>query len=192
MAQDLFAPFPTAHATAPMRPTSEGMAGMAETKTDTGTTRSSSPTASGGAEVAVASEAALATVAPLAVAAERGHTSIADGVVAKIAGLAARGTVGVYALGRGTARAFGAVRERIPGAKPNVAQGVSVEVGTRQCAVDLALVVEYGVPIAELAAEVRDNVITALERMTGLEVVEVNIAVDDIHIHGDRDERRVE
>lgn len=169
------------------------MADMAETKTDTGTTRSTSPAASGSAEVAVADDtSALATTAPLALAAERGHTHIADGVVAKIAGLAARGTGGVHALGRGTARAFGAVRERIPGAKPNVAQGVSVEVGTRQCAVDMALVVEYGVPIAELAAEVRDNVITALEGMTGLEVVEVNIAVDDIHIGDDRDERRVE
>ncbi|UGQ12746.1 Asp23/Gls24 family envelope stress response protein [Yinghuangia sp. ASG 101] len=166
---------------------------MAETKTDTGTTRGASPAASGGAEVAVADEAfALDTVAPLAVAAERGHTRIADGVVAKIAGLAARDTAGVHALGRGTARAFGAVRERIPGAKPNVAQGVSVEVGTRQCAVDVALVVDYGVPIAELAAEVRDNIITALEGMTGLEVVAVDIAVDDIHIGDDRDERRVE
>ncbi|HSA52995.1 MAG TPA: Asp23/Gls24 family envelope stress response protein [Yinghuangia sp.] len=167
---------------------------MAETKTDTGTTRGTAPAASAGGEVAVVDESsALATAAPLAVAAERGHTRIADNVVAKIAGPAARGTDGVHALGRGTARAFGAVRERIPGAKPNVAQGVSVEVGARQCAVDLALVVEYGVPIAELAAEVRDNVITALERMTGLEVVAVDIAVDDIHIpHDDHDERRVE
>lgn len=119
-------------------------------------------------------------VAPLA--SERGSTSIADGVVAKIAGIAARDVEGVYTLGSGTARAFAAVRHRVPGGKPNVAQGVSVEVGEKQCAVDLAIVVEYGAPIAELAAAVRDNVIASVERMAALEVVEVNISVDDIHI----------
>ncbi|HSA50030.1 MAG TPA: Asp23/Gls24 family envelope stress response protein, partial [Yinghuangia sp.] len=65
----------------------------------------------------------------------------------------------------------------------------SVEVGERQCAVDLTLIVEYGVAIAEVAADVRENVIDAVERMTGLEVVEVNISVDDIHIESPEDER---
>jgi uncharacterized alkaline shock family protein YloU len=124
---------------------------------------------------------------------DRGRTSIADGVVAKIAGIAARDISGVYALGSGAARAFAAVRQRVPGGKPNVAQGVSVEVGEKQCAVDLAIVVEYGVPIAELAAAVRENVISSVERMTALEVVEVNIAVDDIHIeHEDERERQLQ
>ncbi len=124
---------------------------------------------------------------------DRGRTSIADGVVAKIAGIAARDISGVYALGSGAARAFAAVRQRVPGGKPNVAQGVSVEVGEKQCAVDLAIVVEYGVPIAELAAAVRENVISSVERMTALEVVEVNIAVDDIHIeHEDEKERQLQ
>ncbi|MGA4542329.1 Asp23/Gls24 family envelope stress response protein [Uniformispora flossi] len=121
---------------------------------------------------------------------DRGRTSIADGVVAKIAGIAARDISGVYALGSGAARAFAAVRQRVPGGKPNVAQGVNVEVGEKQCAVDLAIVVEYGVPIAELAAAVRENVITSVERMTALEVVEVNIAVDDIHISYEDDNER--
>lgn len=121
---------------------------------------------------------------------DRGRTSIADGVVAKIAGIAARDIEGVYALGSGAARAFAAVRQRVPGGKPNVAQGVSVEVGEKQCAVDLAIVVDYGVPIAELAAAVRENVISSVERMTALEVVEVNIAVDDIHIEYEDDRER--
>ncbi|WTW99009.1 Asp23/Gls24 family envelope stress response protein [Streptomycetaceae bacterium NBC_01309] len=159
---------------------------MADTNVDTNPAAKSA--------VATRSQSAeVAATEPLAAPAERGRTAIADGVVAKIAGLAARDTPGVYALGRGTARALGAVRDRIPGAKANIAQGVSVEVGEKQCAVDLALVVEYGVGIAELADQVRLNVITGLEGMTGLEVVEVNIAVDDIHI-GDDDgtDRRVE
>jgi len=111
-----------------------------------------------------------------------GRTQIADTVVSKIAGLAAREISGVHALGGGTARAFGAIRERIPGASSNVSQGVSVEVGQRQTAIDLDIVVEYGVAISELARAIRRNVITALERMTGLDVVEVNISVNDVHI----------
>ncbi|MET3807797.1 putative alkaline shock family protein YloU [Nakamurella sp. UYEF19] len=114
-----------------------------------------------------------------------GKTTIADTVVEKIAGLAAREVSGVYALGGGVARAFGAVRERIPGAKTSLAQGVSVEVGERQAAVDLDIVVEYGVEIGELTKAIRRNVITAIERMTALEVTEVNIAVGDVHIEGD-------
>lgn len=115
-----------------------------------------------------------------------GKTSIADSVVSKIAGIAAREVSGVYKLGGGTARAFGAIRERIPGSSgPNVSQGVSVEVGEKQTAVDLDVVVEYGVSIPDLAAAIRRNVISSLERMTGLEVTEVNVSVDDIHLPED-------
>ncbi|SDN79354.1 Uncharacterized conserved protein YloU, alkaline shock protein (Asp23) family [Klenkia soli] len=116
----------------------------------------------------------------------QGKTTIADTVVAKIAGMAAREVHGVYRLGGGTARAFGAIRERIPGSGgPNVSQGVSVEVGETQAAVDIDVVVEYGVAIADLAAGIRRNVIQSLQQMTGLQVVEVNIAVDDIHLPSD-------
>jgi uncharacterized alkaline shock family protein YloU len=117
---------------------------------------------------------------------DQGRTTIADGVVQKIAGIATREVSGVHNLGTGSVRAFGALRERIPGSGgPAVTQGVSVEVGEKQAAIDLDIVVEYGVSIAQLAASVRRNVITAVERMTGLEVIEVNIAVDDIFIPGD-------
>ncbi|SDF85375.1 Asp23/Gls24 family envelope stress response protein [Klenkia brasiliensis] len=115
-----------------------------------------------------------------------GRTTIADAVVAKIAGMAAREVHGVHRLGGGAARAFGAIRERIPGSGgPNVSQGVSVEVGETQAAVDIDVVVEYGVAIADLAAGIRRNVIQSLQQMTGLQVVEVNIAVDDIHLPSD-------
>ncbi|WP_370964488.1 Asp23/Gls24 family envelope stress response protein [Amycolatopsis sp. cg9] len=111
-----------------------------------------------------------------------GSTSIADVVVQKIAGLATREIAGVHALGGGAARAFSAIRERIPGATASAGQGVSVEVGEKQAAVDLQIVVEYGVSIADLSRSVRRNVITAVEQMTGLEVVEVNINVGDLHL----------
>ncbi|WP_148588710.1 Asp23/Gls24 family envelope stress response protein [Streptomyces sp. WAC01526] len=125
----------------------------------------------------------------------RGRTTIADTVAAKIAGMAAREVPGIHNLGSGMARAIGGVRERMPGGQPSVTRGVSVEVGERQAAVDLDVVVDYGYPITEVAAEVRTSVIAAMERMTGLEVVEVNIAVNDVDIPGDEDddsEQRVE
>jgi uncharacterized alkaline shock family protein YloU len=114
----------------------------------------------------------------------QGRTTIAASVVQKIAGIAAREISGVFALGGGMSRAFGAIRERIPGGgvgSSNIA-GVQVEVGEKQTAIDLDLVVEYGASIVDLARAVRRNVITAVERMTGLEVIEVNIAVNDIHL----------
>ncbi|MEV8606825.1 Asp23/Gls24 family envelope stress response protein [Amycolatopsis sp. NPDC051373] len=113
---------------------------------------------------------------------DQGTTTIADVVVQKIAGLATREVPGVHALGGGAARALGALRDRSPGASASAGQGVAVEVGEKQAAVDLEIVVEYGVPIADLSRQVRRSVIGAIERMTGLEVVEVNINVGDVHI----------
>lgn len=120
--------------------------------------------------------------------AARGRTTIADGVVEKIAGLAARDVVGVHAMGSGLARTFGAVRDRVPGGSKSVARGVKAEVGEVQTALDLEIVVDYGVAIADVARAVRENVIAAVERMTGLEVVEVNIAVSDVKLPQEEDE----
>ena len=118
-------------------------------------------------------------------AATRGKTSIADVVVVKIAGMAAREIPGVFDMGGGLSRTIGAVRDRVPGGRPNVGRGVKVEVGERQTAIDLDIVVEYGVPITDVAHDVRENVISAVERITGLEVVEVNVAVNDVHLPDD-------
>ena len=117
----------------------------------------------------------------------QGKTSIADVVVEKIAGMATRGDGAAYQLGGGAARAFGAIREKIPGQAESLSQGVSVEVGERQAAVDLDITVEYGVEIGELTKAVRRNVINAIERMTSLEVTEVNIVVLDVHVPSDDD-----
>ncbi|WP_046471339.1 Asp23/Gls24 family envelope stress response protein [Allosalinactinospora lopnorensis] len=115
------------------------------------------------------------------------RTSIAENVVAKIAGMATREIGGVYEMGGGAARAFGAVRDRIPGSTSTstAARGVAVEVGERQAAVDLQFVVDYGVAIPDLVNAVRRNVVTGVERMTGLEVTEVNISIEDIHLPED-------
>ncbi len=117
----------------------------------------------------------------------RGRTIIEDVVVNKIAGIAAREVTGVHALGGGGARFVGAVRERIPGAGVDVQQGVAVEVGQYQAAVDVAIVAEFGVAIHELADAIRENVIVSVERMTGLEMTEVNVTVHDVHLPQDED-----
>ncbi|MFI9624048.1 Asp23/Gls24 family envelope stress response protein [Streptomyces sp. NPDC052042] len=121
--------------------------------------------------------------------ATRGRTTIADGVVEKIAGMAARDVVGVHAMGGGLSRTFGAVRDRVPGGGRSATRGVKAEVGESQTALDLEIVVEYGVAIVDVARDVRENVIAAVERMTGLEVVEVNIAVSDVKLPDEPDEQ---
>ena len=63
-----------------------------------------------------------------------------------------------------------------------------MEVGERQAAVDLDVIVEYGVSITDLAQSIRRNVISAVEGMTGLEVTEVNVNVNDIHLPSDDDQ----
>ena len=136
---------------------------------------------------AMASVPAQRRAAAAELMSDHGRTSISDVVVAKIVAIATREVDGVYTMGTGAARMIGAVRQRVPGTRANETQGVSVEVGERQAAADLDLVVEYGVSIPDLAGTVRGNVIGAVERFCGLEVTEVNIGIDDIHLPGDED-----
>jgi uncharacterized alkaline shock family protein YloU len=123
-------------------------------------------------------------------ATDDGNISVAEGVVQKIAGKACREVAGVHAMGTSGSRAFGAIRERIPGSSgPSFGQGVGVEVGEAEAAIDLDIVVEYGVGIVELGRSIQRNVKQAVERMTGLRVVEVNIAVDDVYLPDDGDQQ---
>jgi len=115
-----------------------------------------------------------------------GKTSIASAVVRKIAGVATREVPGVHNLGTGGTRTFGAIRQRIPGSSgPSAAQGVAVEVGEREAAVDLDIVVDYGASMVEVAAAIRQNVMRSVQQLTGLTVIEVNIAIDDVFVPGD-------
>ncbi|HEY3506452.1 MAG TPA: Asp23/Gls24 family envelope stress response protein [Actinocatenispora sp.] len=121
---------------------------------------------------------------------EHGQTSIADGVVAKIAGMAAREIPGVYSMGTGLARRMGQIRSLVPGGAEasSASQGVAVEVGEKETAVDLDVVTWYGQSIVEVSEAVRANVIQRVEGMTGLKVVEVNINIDDIYVEGEEAE----
>ena len=119
-------------------------------------------------------------------ATEYGRTTIANVVVAKIAGLAAREVVGVHELlPQGAGGAIAGLAQRVTGGSDPRTQGVAVEVGEREAAVDLRLTVDYEVSIAQVAEAVRQNVIARVQGMTGLVVREVNIAVDDLFFPDD-------
>ena len=109
-----------------------------------------------------------------------GKTTIVDPVIAKVAGIAAREVPGVFALGGGAARMVGAIREAIGGA--DLSQGIKVEVGETQVAVDLTIVVDYPTPMMEVASAVRAAVTNAVTELVGLEATEVNIAINDVNI----------
>ena len=112
-----------------------------------------------------------------------GKTTIEDGVVAKIAGIAAREVPGVYALGGGAARVVGAIRDALN--TTDLSQGITVEVGETQVAVDVTIVAEYPVALQDVADGVRADVIRAIETIVGLEVTEVNVTVNDVHLPSD-------
>jgi uncharacterized alkaline shock family protein YloU len=115
---------------------------------------------------------------------ERGQTTIADAVVTKVANIATSEVPGVHALGGGGTRALSAVTQRV-GIGDERSQGVSVEVGEREAAVDVTIVVEYGESIPQVSQRIRDNVVRRIEGITGLSVAEVNVSVVDLHFAGD-------
>lgn len=112
-----------------------------------------------------------------------GKTVIVDGVVSKVAGIAAAEVPGVFALGGGVTRAIGAIREAIN--QTDKGQGVSVEVGETQAAVDITLVAEYPVSLQKVADDVRAAVTDAIEQIVGLQVTEVNVTINDVHLPSD-------
>jgi uncharacterized alkaline shock family protein YloU len=108
---------------------------------------------------------------------ERGSTSISDSVVSKIAGIAAQEVEGIR-MGGGATQAVGGFLGSITGGSQT--QGVSVEVGQEEAALDLTLTAEYGKSIPQVAEAVRQNVINRVESLVGLRVTEVNVTVSNV------------
>ncbi|MFB9279888.1 Asp23/Gls24 family envelope stress response protein [Cohnella cellulosilytica] len=106
---------------------------------------------------------------------QQGIIRISDDVVATIAGLAALETPGVAAMSGGISEGLA---KRLSGR--NAQKGVSVEVGQVEAAIDLRIVVQYGIPIQEVGRRLQENVREAVQNMTGLNVVEVNVKVEGV------------
>ena len=119
-----------------------------------------------------------------------GKTVIVDPVIAKIAGIAAREVPGVFALGGGAARMVGAIRDAM--GNTDLSQGVKVEVGETEVAADVTIVVEYPLPLMQVADQVRAAVAAAITDLIGMQVAEINVTVTDVHIPGDDTEVVVE
>jgi uncharacterized alkaline shock family protein YloU len=117
---------------------------------------------------------------------DRGTTTIQDAVVLALANVAAQEIEHAH-LSHGGTRLPGDNSPTVGELIGNVtggmsrSRGISVEVGERQVAVDLTLNVDYGQPIARVTEAVRQNVIGRVENLTGLEVAEVNITVNDVN-----------
>ena len=108
-----------------------------------------------------------------------GNVTFADEVVAIIAGLAAMEIPGVSAMSSGIMEKLG---------KKNLSRGVKVEVGEKETAIDLYLIVDYGVRIPDISWNIQENVKKTVETMTGLHVIEVNIHIQGIDFEKERKE----
>ncbi|CAN5716344.1 Asp23/Gls24 family envelope stress response protein [soil metagenome] len=111
---------------------------------------------------------------------ERGSTSISDSVVSKIAGIASQEVDGIRMGSGGSQAVSGIIGSITGGSSGGQTQGVSVEVGQEEAAIDLTLTAEYGKSIPQLAEAVRRNVANRVESLVGLRVTEVNITVSNI------------
>jgi len=114
---------------------------------------------------------------------ERGMTTINEGVVSRIAGLAAGEVEGVR-MGGSASRTVGGILENVTGSQGQT-RGVSVEVGRFEAAIDLTMGIEYGRNILERVEQVRDRISQRVENITGLRVTELNVTVSDVVFPGE-------
>ena len=159
---------------------------MAETRT--GNTTSTTQAGQSAQRGLAPAEPSVAVVSQLQ--ATKGKTTIANGVVAKIVGIAAREIDGVKdVVSMGAGASIAGLATRVTGGDTR-AQGVSVEVGEREAAASVNIVIVYGVSIPQVADAVRRNIIDRVEAMTGLTVIAVDIAVTDLYFPGEETEER--
>jgi uncharacterized alkaline shock family protein YloU len=145
------------------------------------TNSSTSPSTPTPADVTRVAPASTGAVAPGALA--EGDTTVTDGVIAKVAGLAVRDIPGVHALGGGAARVIGQLRDRI--GQTDLTQGISVETQDAGVAFQVTLVAEYGVPLQDVAADVRAAISDAVTELVGRTVTRVDVTVADIVMPGE-------
>ena len=119
----------------------------------------------------------------------RGKTMINDTVVAKVVGIAALEVSGVHTLVGGPARALGRIRDALT---TDVSQAISIEVDENRVAADITIDTEYPAPLQDVADRVRSAVIRAVEEQVGMEVTDVNVKVNDVHLPTDDTDEKPE
>ncbi len=116
-----------------------------------------------------------------------GSIKIADEVVKTIAGLSAIEVQGMAGMSGGL---VGGIVEKL--GRKNLTKGVKVEVGEKEAAIDLYVIMNSGVRIPDVAGEIQERVKNAVEHTTGLAVIEVNINVQGVaFVTEEEEEHRV-
>lgn len=110
-----------------------------------------------------------------------GQIQIADEVIAVIAGTAAMEINGVVA----TSSNFTGDLAGMLG-KKNFSKGVKVEVVENEVSIDISILVKFGYKIQEVASEVQKKVKIAIETMTGLDAVEINVIVTGVNFEKEK------
>lgn len=113
-----------------------------------------------------------------------GNVKIADDVVKSIAAIASEKVEGVYRLTGGVVDEFG----KILGKKKGI-NGIKVEVGEKECNIDIFLIIKHGYPISDVAKNVQESVLESVSNLTGLKVMEVNIFVQDIKLEDGKESK---
>ena len=114
-----------------------------------------------------------------------GSTTINESVIATVAGIAANGVDGVYAVGGSASRVLGVIRDAVD--LPDRGQGVTIEFDGSDVRVGVTLVAEYPLSLRRVITDVRLAVSTAVEDIVGMGVSEVNVTISDVNIPGDND-----
>lgn len=111
-----------------------------------------------------------------------GNIKIADDVVRTIAAKASEDVDGVYKLSSGVADEV----SKILGKKRS-SSGIKVEVGEKECSIDVYIIIKYGYHISDVAIKVQEAILAAVSELTALKVVEVNVFVQDIKVIEEKD-----
>ena len=111
-----------------------------------------------------------------------GKLTIKTDVVAKIAGMAAREVQGVSPASTGLMGAVSGITPGSSGGESDMKKGIKAEVGERQAAFDLSLIVDWGYNIPQVVSEVRQRIAQRVSEMTGLETTEINVEVTDVNL----------
>ncbi|RKD76132.1 putative alkaline shock family protein YloU [Sinobaca qinghaiensis] len=112
---------------------------------------------------------------------EEKELQFSNEVIKKIAALSASEVEGILSLSGGVAEGFA---ERL--GRKSLTKGVSAETGEKQAAIELNVIAKYGANVPQVFQEVKRRITENVRQMTGLEVVEVKMFVDDVDVEGDR------
>ncbi len=107
-----------------------------------------------------------------------GTVKVSNEVIATIAGVAATQIEGVVGMSEGI---VDGIAKLLTGSQP-LTKGVKVELGDEEVNLDVSIIIKYGTSIPDISGKVQENIKKAIENMTGLKVVKVNLCIQGVHV----------